>query len=80
MDDLPRDITEILKESAHRMNKCVVVITRSAEFTKFCQTKGIKGKNLLTFTGCQASLPYSVNTDIWSGIMKISSQWLSEKV
>ena len=29
-----RDITEILKESAHKMNKCVVVVTHSNELAK----------------------------------------------
>ena len=30
-EDTARDITEILKESAHKMNKCVVVVTHSNE-------------------------------------------------
>ena len=29
-----QDITEILKESAHKMNKCVVVVTHSNELAK----------------------------------------------
>ena len=33
-EDTARDITEILKESAHKMNKCVVVVTRSNELAK----------------------------------------------
>ena len=31
-EDTARDITEILKESAHKMNKCVVVVTHSNEY------------------------------------------------
>lgn len=30
-EDTSQDITEILKESAHGMNKCVVVVTHSHE-------------------------------------------------
>ena len=30
-EDTARDITEILKDSAHRMNKCVIVVTHSDE-------------------------------------------------
>lgn len=30
-EDTARDITEILKDSAHRMNKCVIVVTHSGE-------------------------------------------------
>ena len=30
-EDTAQDITEILKESAHGMNKCVVVVTHSNE-------------------------------------------------
>ena len=33
-EDTARDITEILKESAHKRNKCVVVVTRSNELAK----------------------------------------------
>ncbi len=33
-EDTARDITEILKESAHKMNKCVVVVTHSGELAK----------------------------------------------
>lgn len=33
-EDTAGEITEILKESAHRMNKCVVVVTHSAELAK----------------------------------------------
>ena len=33
-EDTARDITEILKESAHKMNKCVVVVTHSNELEK----------------------------------------------
>ena len=33
-EDTARDITEILKESAHKMNKCVVVVTHSNELAK----------------------------------------------
>lgn len=33
-EDTARDITEILKESAHRMNKCVVVVTHSEALAK----------------------------------------------
>ena len=33
-EDTARDITEILKESAHKMNKCVVVVTHSEALTK----------------------------------------------
>ena len=33
-EDTARDITEILKESAHTMNKCVVVVTHSNELAK----------------------------------------------
>ena len=33
-EDTARDITEILKESAHKMNKCVVVVTHSKELAK----------------------------------------------
>ena len=33
-EDTARDITEILKESAHKMNKCVVVVTHSNERAK----------------------------------------------
>ena len=33
-EDTARDITEILKESAHKMNKCVVVVTHSSELAK----------------------------------------------
>ena len=34
MVDTAQDITEILKESAHKMNKCVVVVTHSGELAK----------------------------------------------
>ena len=33
-EDTARDITEILKESAHKMNKCVLVVTHSNELAK----------------------------------------------
>ena len=33
-EDTAQDITEILKESAHKMNKCVVVVTHSNEVAK----------------------------------------------
>lgn len=33
-EDTAQDITEILKESAHQMNKCVVVVTHSSELAK----------------------------------------------
>lgn len=33
-EDTARDITEILKESAHQMNKCVVVVTHSNELSR----------------------------------------------
>ena len=33
-EDTARDITEILKESAHKMNKCLVVVTHSNELAK----------------------------------------------
>ena len=33
-EDTARDITEILKESAHKMNKCVVVVTHSNELAR----------------------------------------------
>ena len=33
-EDTAREITEILKESAHKMNKCVVVVTHSGELAK----------------------------------------------
>lgn len=33
-EDTAGEITEILKESAHRMNKCVVVVTHSVELAK----------------------------------------------
>lgn len=33
-EDTARDITEILKESAHQMNKCVIVVTHSNELAK----------------------------------------------
>lgn len=33
-EDTARDITEILKESAHKMNKCVVIVTHSNELAK----------------------------------------------
>ena len=33
-EDTARDITEILKESAHKMNKCVVVVTHSEALAK----------------------------------------------
>ena len=33
-EDTSGDITEILKESAHQMNKCVVVVTHSNELAK----------------------------------------------
>lgn len=33
-EDTARDITEILKESTHKMNKCVVVVTHSNELAK----------------------------------------------
>ena len=33
-EDTAQDITEILKESAHKMNKCVVVVTHSGELAK----------------------------------------------
>ena len=33
-EDTARDITEILKESAHKMNTCVVVVTHSNELAK----------------------------------------------
>lgn len=33
-EDTAQDITEILKESAHQMNKCVVVVTHSNELAK----------------------------------------------
>ena len=33
-EDTARDITELLKESAHKMNKCVVVVTHSNELAK----------------------------------------------
>ena len=34
LDLSTEDITEILKESAHKMNKCVVVVTHSNELAK----------------------------------------------
>ena len=34
LDLSTEDITEILKESAHKMNKCVVVVTHSGELAK----------------------------------------------
>ena len=33
-EDTAQDITEILKESAHKMNKCVVVVTHSNQLAK----------------------------------------------
>ena len=33
-EDTAQDITKILKESAHKMNKCVVVVTHSGELAK----------------------------------------------
>ena len=33
-EDTAGDITEILKESAHQMNKCVIVVTHSNELAK----------------------------------------------
>lgn len=33
-EDTAQDITEIMKESAHQMNKCVVVVTHSNELAK----------------------------------------------
>lgn len=33
-EDTAQDITDILKESAHKMNKCVVVVTHSNELAK----------------------------------------------
>ena len=33
-EDTAQDITEILKESAHKMNKCVVVVTHSNDLSK----------------------------------------------
>ena len=33
-EETAQDITEILKESAHQMNKCVVVVTHSNELAK----------------------------------------------
>lgn len=33
-EDTARDITEILKESAHQMNKCVVVVTHANALAK----------------------------------------------
>ena len=33
-EDTAQDITDILKESAHKMNKCVVVVTYSGELAK----------------------------------------------
>ena len=33
-EDTAQDITDILKESAHKMNKCVVVVTHSGELAK----------------------------------------------
>ena len=33
-EDTAQDITDILKESAHRMGKCVVVVTHSNELAK----------------------------------------------
>ena len=33
-EDTAQDITEILKESAHKMNKCVIVVTHSNELAK----------------------------------------------
>ena len=33
-EDTARDITELLKERAHKMNKCVVVVTHSNELAK----------------------------------------------
>ena len=33
-EDTARDITQILKESAHQMGKCVVVVTHSNELAK----------------------------------------------
>ncbi len=33
-EDTARDITGILKESAHRMNRCVVVVTHSGELAR----------------------------------------------
>ena len=38
-EDTARDITEILKESAHKMNKCVVVVTHSNELAKQADVK-----------------------------------------
>lgn len=34
MKDMSQDIIDILKESAHQMNKCVVVVTHSNELAK----------------------------------------------
>ncbi len=33
-EDTAGDITEILKESAHQMKKCVIVVTHSGELAK----------------------------------------------
>nr|UWI51171.1 ABC transporter ATP-binding protein [Clostridioides difficile] len=33
-EDTAKDITEILKKSAHKMNKCVVIVTHSNEIAK----------------------------------------------
>ena len=33
-EDMAKDITEILKESAHQMKKCVVVVTHSNELAR----------------------------------------------
>ena len=33
-EDTAQDITEILKESAHQMKKCVIVVTHSGELAK----------------------------------------------
>ena len=47
-EDTAQDITEILKESAHKMNKCVVVVTHSGELAKQADVVFRLKKGLLT--------------------------------
>ena len=48
-EDTAQDITDILKESAHKMNKCVVVVTHSNELAKQADVVFRLKKGLLFF-------------------------------
>lgn len=51
-EDTAGEITEILKESAHQMKKCVIVVTHSNELAKQADVVFQLRKGVLVEEGC----------------------------